>query len=96
MQLANYGQWKEQDRKDGKRADHTGSEVERIDVDAFCVMWLVIPDKVDRDTLVHSDYECADGPYYVPGAYYVDGLGHPRVREESKVEEKDRENNQAD
>ena len=59
-------------------------------------MWLMIPDKVDRDTLVYSDYECADGPYCVPGAYYVDGLGHPRVREESKVKEKDGKNNQAD
>ena len=93
MQLANYGQRKEQDRKDGERADHTACEVERIDVDAFCVMWLMIPDKVDRNTLVHSDYECTDGPYCVPGADYVDGLRHPRVREESKVEEKDRKDN---
>ena len=96
LQLANYGQWKEQDRKDGERADHAACEVERIDVNAFCVMWLVIPDKVDRDTLVHSDYECAYSPYCVPGAYYIDSPRHPRVREESKVEEKDRKNNQAD
>ena len=55
MQLADYGQWKEQDRKDGERADNAAREVEGVYVDAFCVMWLVIPDKVDRDTLVHSD-----------------------------------------
>ena len=59
-------------------------------------MGLVVPEKVDRDTLVHCDYECGDGPYCVPGANYVDGFGHPRVGEESKVEEKDRENDQAD
>ena len=59
-------------------------------------MWLVIPDKVDRDTLFHSDYECAEGPYCVPGAHYVDRVGHPCVREESKVEEEDGKNNQTD
>ena len=96
MQLANYGQWKEEDRKDGECADHPAREVKCVYVDTFCVMWLVIPDKVDRAALVHSDYECADGPCCVPGAYDVDSLGHPGVREESNVEEKDRENNEAD
>ena len=93
MQFANYGQWKEEDRKDGERADHAAREVECIYVDAFCVMRLVVPHKMDRDTLVHSDYDGADGPYCVPGSYYVDGLGHPRIREESNVEEKDRKDN---
>ena len=96
MQLANYGQWKEEDRKNGERADQAAREVECVYVDAFCVMWLVVPDKMDWDTLVHSDNKCADGPCCVPGANYVDGLWHPRVREESKVEEKNREDNQAD
>ena len=96
MQLANYGYRKEQDRKDGQRADHAACEVECVYVDAFCVMGLVVPEKVDRNTLVHCDYECADGPYCVPGANYVDGFAHPRVREESKVEEKDGKNDQAD
>lgn len=96
MQLADYGQRKEKDGKDGERADHAASEVECVYVDAFCVVWLVVPDKMDRDTLIHSDYEGANGPYCVPDGYYVDGLGHPRIREESNVEKKDRKDDQAD